>query len=60
MKKVLIKNRTVMATTKKTKLKTKDINLPKEDIRIEKKQTTFLPALKKIVKKKEQDKSPIS
>jgi hypothetical protein len=29
-----------------------DINLPKEDIRIEKGQDTFLPALKKIVKKK--------
>jgi len=30
----------------------KDINLPKEDIRVEKGQQTFLPALKKIIKKK--------
>ena len=38
---------------KNTKPKTpKDINLPKEDIRVEKGQATFLPALKKIVKKK--------
>ncbi len=37
---------------KKTTKKPKDINLPKEDIRVEKGQTTFLPALKKIVKKK--------
>lgn len=34
------------------KTKPKDINLPKEDIRVEKGQATFLPALKKIVKKK--------
>jgi hypothetical protein len=32
--------------------KNKDINLPKEDIRTEKGQNTFLPALKKIIKKK--------
>lgn len=32
--------------------KAKDINLPKEDIRVEKGQATFLPALKKIIKKK--------
>lgn len=29
-----------------------DINLPKEDIKVEKGQPTFLPALKKVVKKK--------
>jgi hypothetical protein len=32
--------------------KNKDINLPKEDIKVEKGQDTFLPALKKVVKKK--------
>lgn len=32
--------------------KNKDISLPKEDIKIEKGQLTFLPALKKIAKKK--------
>jgi len=32
--------------------KNKDINLPKEDIKVEKGQDTFLPALKKIAKKK--------
>jgi hypothetical protein len=32
--------------------KNKDINLPKEDIKTEKGQPTFLPALKKVVKKK--------
>ena len=37
---------------KKKKINPKDINLPKEDIRVEKGQATFLPALKKIVKKK--------
>lgn len=37
---------------KKTTPKTKDINMPKEDIRVEKGQATFLPALKKIIKKK--------
>jgi len=29
-----------------------DINLPKEDIRVEKGQPTFLPALKKILRRK--------
>jgi hypothetical protein len=28
----------------------KDINLPKEDIKVEKGQPTFLPALKKVLK----------
>ncbi len=37
---------------KKSKPKAKDITLPKEDIRVEKGQATFLPALRKIVKKK--------
>lgn len=44
--------------TKKKKLsrgdlynKNKDISLPKEDIKVEKGQHTFLPALKKIIKK---------
>jgi hypothetical protein len=32
--------------------KNKDINIPKEDIKVEKDQPTFLPALKGIVKKK--------
>jgi hypothetical protein len=32
--------------------KNKDINLPKEDIKVEKGQDTFLPALKKVLKKK--------
>ncbi len=32
--------------------KNKDINLPKEDIRTEKDQPTFLPALTRVVKKK--------
>jgi hypothetical protein len=32
--------------------KPKDINLPKEDIKVEKGQLTFLPALRKIIKKK--------
>ena len=39
---------------KKIKKKPNDIKLPKEDIRVEKGQPTFLPALKKIVKKKRQ------
>ena len=37
---------------KKSNKKDKDINLPKEDIKVEKGQLTFLPALKKIIKKK--------
>jgi hypothetical protein len=36
----------------KTTKKQLDINLPKEDIKVEKGQATFLPALKKVVKKK--------
>jgi hypothetical protein len=35
-----------------TKPKVSDIKLPKEDIKVEKGQPTFLPALKKIIKKK--------
>lgn len=38
-------------SNKKSK-KDKDINLPKQDIKVEKGQPTFLPALKKIVKPK--------
>ena len=44
-----------MASIKKKKPAKKaqsDINLPKEDIRVEKGRPTFLPALKKILKKK--------
>lgn len=40
-----------MAKTKK-KPTAKDINLPKEDIKVEKGQPTFLAALKKVVVKK--------
>jgi hypothetical protein len=41
-----------MAKSKKPKKKDTSINLPKEDIRVESGQLTFLPALKKIAKKK--------
>lgn len=37
---------------KKKNGKPKDINLPKEDIKVEKGQPTFLKALTKVVKKK--------
>jgi len=37
---------------KKKSNKNQDIVIPKEDIKIEKGKTTFLPALKKIIKKK--------
>jgi hypothetical protein len=36
--------------------KNNDINLPKEDIRVEPGQLTFLPALTKILKKKHEKK----
>ena len=38
---------------KETKKKTTYINMPKEDIKVEKRQPTFLPTLKKIVKRNE-------
>jgi len=42
-----------MAKAKKTaKKKDTSITLPKEDIRVEPGQLTFLPALKKVLKKK--------
>jgi hypothetical protein len=41
-----------MKATKKKANNVNDINLPKEDIRVEKGQSTFLPVLKTIVKKK--------
>ena len=37
---------------KKNNKKPTDINLPKEDIKVEKGQPTFLPTLKKVVSKK--------
>ena len=40
---------------KKVVKKSKDINLPKEDIKVEKGQQTFLPTLKKIVTKKKKN-----
>jgi len=42
----------IMAKAKKTKKKDTSINLPKEDIKVEPGQLTFLPALKKVIKKK--------
>jgi hypothetical protein len=41
-----------MAKAKKTKKKDTSITLPKEDIKIEPGRLTFLPALKRVVKKK--------
>ena len=48
-----------MKSVKKKTKEQKDINVPKEDIKIEKGQPTFLPALKKIINKKNEIKKPL-